>query len=128
MATIYHLSLGSNCGDRHVNIRAAIDWLDTIAHVEQCSAIYETDSINGDGTKYCNCVLICSTELDVDKLDKTLKEYEIRAGRTAACRERGEVPIDLDIVIADGKIIRPRDYARSYFTHGLHLITTTTPN
>lgn len=125
MATIYHLSLGSNCGNRKKNICAAIDWLIDITDVSRYSEIFETDSVNGDGTRYCNCVLICESDLAPDAFENVLKEYELRNGRTAECRARGEVPVDIDIVCVDGRVVRPRDYNRQYFIYGLKLIEET---
>ncbi len=30
--------------------------------------------------------------------------------------------MDVDVVISDGTILRPEEYSRPYFTHGLSLI------
>ena len=43
-------------------------------------------------------------------------EYDF--GRDSEARERGDVPLDVDIVLFDAEIVRPRDFSQSFFRIG----------
>ena len=58
------------------------------------------------------------TKLGYDELNLRLKRYETEAGRTDEARRRGEVAVDIDIVMMDDAIVRPRDAAQDYFKIG----------
>lgn len=112
------LSFGSNCGDRVANVGKAMEWACGILQGCRMSHVYETPPVGHAGSNYMNSVafgLFRGTVLDLDKL---CKDYEIKSGRDAASRMRGEVPIDVDVVIADGKVVRPKDFAREFFQIG----------
>jgi len=64
-------------------------------------------------------VVEAETSLTLHDLGIKLKETEIEAGRDDECRELGLVPLDMDIVVFDSKILRPRDFAQSFFRIGL---------
>lgn len=51
-------------------------------------------------------------------LVKFLKDWESLQGRTRVSSEEGVVPIDLDLVIFDSRILRPKDFERHYFNKG----------
>ena len=56
--------------------------------------------------------------LGVSQLNALLKQHEIAEGRTDEMRARKQVPIDIDIVIYDGEILRPNDYNQAFFQKG----------
>lgn len=112
------VSVGSNCGDRTENVRAALEWLSSHIANTRCSDIYETPEIHGKGSPYMNAVLVGSTPLDIAELNDTFKKYELSQGRDADARAAGMVPIDIDIVVWDGEVIRSGDYAASFFKLG----------
>lgn len=51
-------------------------------------------------------------------LEDKLKEKEKEMGRDSRCREKGLVPIDIDIVICDGEIWKDWDYRQKFFQIG----------
>lgn len=107
------ISLGSSCGDRSANVAAAIEWLRaTFAHLKS-SSIYRTPPISGIGEDYYNAVAVCDTDADLVEVNSLMKAYEQAHGRTSEA-----VTIDLDIVIYDGNIVRPKDFQREYFRRG----------
>jgi len=81
----------------------------------EASDIYETPEIHGRGEPYMNAVLSGRTGMELETLERLTKEYETGAGRDAAARNAGRVPIDIDIVIWDGTVVRPKDYSQSFF-------------
>ena len=58
------------------------------------------------------------TDMDIAGLHGLCKSIELEYGRDMTSRLHNRVPLDIDIVIADGEILRPRDYAQEYFQSG----------
>lgn len=113
------LGLGSNSGDRMAALSQAVVSLRDIIPDLCSSSFYETApvGVNHHGP-YMNAVACGSTPLGLIQLDTELKSLEVKAGRDEAARARREVPLDLDIVIYDEEIVRPRDFSQSFFQIG----------
>lgn len=112
------LSFGSNCGEREALISKAIKIIGESLKEVSFSDIYETPEIHGKGAPYLNAVMKGHTFKSFEIFNQELKEYEISEGRDSECRLRGLVPIDIDIVIWDSKVIRPKDFSASFFQLG----------
>lgn len=113
------LCVGSNHADRREAVERGMEFLRGLLPEEfEASPIYETPPVSGVGRRYMNCVVRGLTTLDAASLNTRLKEYEVACGRTAEAREAGRVPIDIDIVIWDGVVLRPRDFSHSFFQLG----------
>lgn len=112
------ISIGSNCGDRKSAVSQAIEWLKTILIQIKVSAIYETPCALKSGPSYMNAVIEGFYQGTGIELDGLLKEHEHKKGRTPECREKGMVPVDLDIVIMDGEVVKPWDYRQKFFRLG----------
>ena len=52
------------------------------------------------------------------EIDAAAGLYELNAGRDESARRRGDVPIDIDLMIWNGIVLRPRDMEREYFLRG----------
>lgn len=116
--TKLYLSVGSNFGSKKDNVARALDWLRNTLVNTRCSSIYETPEIHGYGPSYFNAVIEGLTDMPLSKFNYTLKDYEIKSGRTPEAKERKEVIIDLDIVMWDSEVIRPEDFKRQFFQKG----------
>lgn len=114
------LALGSNCGDRRKNIHEAIRWLEGQLSLMTVSDIYETpaEGKTAGGCNYVNAVAAGLCLMDPEDLNRRLKEYEFLSGRDEKCRACGDVPIDIDIVVVNGVVIRQRDFDSLYFRIG----------
>ncbi len=112
------ISIGSNVAQRRARVEQAIVWIKTILEETECSDIYETAPLNGSGSNYVNAVVRGETELSLFGFIALTKEYERQQGRDDEARKRGEVVVDIDVVIADGEIIRLRDYNCYFFRKG----------
>lgn len=112
------MSLGSNEHPRCGRIMEAISAMRVLLSHCKVSGIYETPEIHGCGDPYMNAVLSGRTSMDRTDLERFSKQYEVEAGRDALARKEGRVPIDVDIVIWDGTVVRPKDYAQSFFKIG----------
>mgnify|MGYP000792160466 FL=1 len=113
------LSIGSNCGNRHRQVSAGIDWLKEILTECEISEIYATGDCSGGNREYMNAVVAGKTSLGLKELEISCKEYERRHGRTPTARANGDVPVDIDTVVYDGYIVREKDYRQTYFQIGL---------
>lgn len=112
------LALGSNCGDREKQLYEAIEWLRGASVVTAVSSIYETPDLAGRDAPYLNAVV--EVEVNCAELDfnSKLKRYEIQSGRTEECRRNHLVPVDIDIVLIDDRVVRERDFKAAYFKKG----------
>lgn len=114
----YVIGLGSNDGDREYHLRNALNFLAEISDSIYTSTHYESPALGGGKAHYLNAVAEIGTSLPQDKLNELLKKMELEEGRDDAARSEGRVPIDADIVIADGNIVRPKDYSQFFFRRG----------
>lgn len=112
------LSVGSNCGDRCSQVSAGAEWLKTLLSDTRISSIYSTGDCHGGPRDYYNAVVRGMTSLDISNLDNLCKEYELSHGRTPEVRSKGDVPIDIDVVVYDNEIVRPNDFRREFFQIG----------
>lgn len=88
------------------------------------SGTYQTDALpdkNGltPYPTYLNAVARGIWHGTLDALQALLKEMERSCGRDAPARRAGRVPLDIDIVLADGLPLRHRDIGSPHFTQGL---------
>ncbi|MCM1377321.1 MAG: 2-amino-4-hydroxy-6-hydroxymethyldihydropteridine diphosphokinase [Clostridium sp.] len=120
------VSIGSNTADR---VKKLADAEECIRHreskieIKETTPFYETSPIGGGNEPYLNAVIRMETELKADAINKIFKEIEKEMGRTEETRNRGEVPIDIDLVIFGNEILRQRDYNTTYFQEGLKKLT-----
>lgn len=112
------IGIGSNSADRETQVRQAIEFI--CGRLADCkvSSTYDSPAVSGDGTTYTNAVIHGRTNMTADQLVTFLKDYESLQGRVAGEEAKGSVVIDLDLVIYDSRILRPRDFERHYFNHG----------
>jgi 2-amino-4-hydroxy-6-hydroxymethyldihydropteridine diphosphokinase len=105
MTHIIYLSLGSNLGDRLVNLRTAISsLLPSIQPIAQ-SSIYATEPWGySDQPTFLNLVIKASTALDPYEVFAFVKEIEVTMGRQETFRF-GPRLIDLDILFYDELIL-----------------------
>ena len=112
------ISIGANCGNRREAVGEAIRNLREILQEFRCSEIYETPCAGREGRPYVNAVVSGMFNAGKEQLEKILKAYETDYGRDAACRERGDVPIDIDIVMVNGEILKAWDFRQKFFQIG----------
>lgn len=104
MHTAY-LGLGSNLGDRRLNLEAAIQGLGTDIHVTSQSKAYETPAWGyEEQPSFLNMAVAAETNLPPSSLLDRLKRLERRLGRTETFRW-GPRLIDMDILFYDDLIL-----------------------
>ncbi len=114
----YVISLGANCGGAERRVAEAIEWLRSSFDLLKVSSVYQTEAVGGAKGVYFNAVALIESSLPTPELDSLMKAYEMDQGRDEATRLRGEVPIDLDIVIEADRILRPWEFAQKFFREG----------
>ena len=114
------ISIGSNMPIGETNIRKAILLIQKKARMATFSSIYDTEP-EGEHrhAKYKNCVGQITTTDSYQEWESFFKKTEIMMGRNNELRRLGEVPIDLDIIIWNEEVKRPKDLNREYLKDGL---------
>jgi 2-amino-4-hydroxy-6-hydroxymethyldihydropteridine diphosphokinase len=96
---IAYLSLGSNVGDRQVNIRTAMGQLLDLGYVQEISSLYETEPV--EFTKqpwFLNCAVAVRTELIAREFLAGILAIERSMGRRRI-QPKGPRIIDIDILL-----------------------------
>jgi 2-amino-4-hydroxy-6-hydroxymethyldihydropteridine diphosphokinase len=92
------IALGSNLGDRRLNLRRAVEELRRVMSVVRVSTIIETDPVEAPPPKFLNMVVVGHTNLSPEKLLDALQDIEKRLGRRRTTRNAPRV-IDLDLIL-----------------------------
>jgi dihydroneopterin aldolase/2-amino-4-hydroxy-6-hydroxymethyldihydropteridine diphosphokinase len=123
--TICFLGIGSNLGNRHKNIKAALKKINLLKDTQilKSSRIIESQPVGGPlgQDKFLNAVLKIRTALPAFSLLKKLKNIEKELGRIKSARF-GPRAIDLDILLYGDQVIKnkklevphPRMFARDF--------------
>lgn len=101
------IALGSNLGDRHDNIRKALDFLKAVPgiFIEQISVLRETKPQGGPlQPDYINGVIKIKSALSPQALLAVLQNIEMKMGRIRTVKNGPRV-IDLDILLYGCQII-----------------------
>lgn len=112
------ISIGSNVADGDAHVKQAIASLSEILSDSRDSGAYVTPALSGDGSTYVNAVMIGRYAGSIDLLKILCKTLEHTHGRDSQARREHRVPLDLDIVVFDNTVLRPKDYTAPYFTKG----------
>ena len=104
------ISIGSNSKDREWQVENCIKWLKSKLSGVSHSEIYNSAASNGKDPDYLNVVMKAKCRENFDEINKKLKDYESVCGRTPLSKQTGEIPMDLDIIIWNGEIVRERDF------------------
>lgn len=117
--SIYYLSIGTDHSESEhlATLRRLIT--ETWPEGEMCD-FYSTPDATGKTSKiYANTVLRIESPITATELSTVAKSLEARMGRTKGSTD---VPLDIDIVVQDGNILRPKDYGQEYFRRGYELL------
>ena len=99
------IALGTNLGNRELNIDSAIAELAKIIEITHLSTNHETDPVGGpEQPKYLNAVLIAETQLDPHELLISMLEIENKLGRKREIHW-GPRTIDLDLIVVGDEVV-----------------------
>jgi 2-amino-4-hydroxy-6-hydroxymethyldihydropteridine diphosphokinase len=102
------IALGSNLGNRHWYIRAAIEELARVIHLVRVGRIRETEPVGAPPPRYLNCVIAGYTTLTPEALLRELQRIETRLGRRRPYRNAPRT-IDLDLILHSANRRRTRE-------------------
>src|SRR2546430_14261505 len=107
--TVY-LSLGSNVGDREVNLRAAIAALgDAGVGVTRVSSFFETEPVDFlEQAWFLNCAVEGDTDVPAMELMRALRGIELRMGSKKLVA-KGPRLIDMDILLYGSEMIGTKE-------------------
>lgn len=99
------IALGSNLGNRELNIDSAVAELAKVIEITHLSTNHETDPVGGpEQPKYLNAIAIAETELDPRELLIVMLEIENKLGRKREIHW-GPRTMDLDLIIYGDEVI-----------------------
>lgn len=101
----------------------AAEWLCREFQSVVTSEIYSTPPFSGLGAFYSNMVVAVSSPLSPDEMIAKAKAFETLCGRSPRSKQLGQVPMDVDVVICNGEVLRPTEMSRTYFTKGFQQIS-----
>ncbi len=110
---VAYIGMGSNQGNRLTFLRQAHRVIAAYSgiHIEACSDIYESESVEGGGpTNFLNAVIRIRTTLSAPDLLIALQRIESAFGRPDPPRN-GPRTIDLDVLLYDEETIDTVDLA-----------------
>ncbi|MDA1279497.1 MAG: 2-amino-4-hydroxy-6-hydroxymethyldihydropteridine diphosphokinase [Chloroflexi bacterium] len=101
-----YIGLGSNLGDRAVNLRGAIERLSRVGVLEAVSSVYETKpwGVAGYQPRYLNQVVAVKTNLDPLDVVTELLGIEHSLGRTRTEKNTSRT-LDLDLLLWGDSIV-----------------------
>ena len=100
-----YLGLGSNLGDRRLNLSKALQMLEPAVHVEAVSALYESPpQPPAPPPSYYNAACRVTTELSARELMRYTQGIQTALGRTDTTHWAPR-PIDIDILLYDDERI-----------------------
>ena len=103
----YFLCLGSNLGEREVNLTNCLIKLKKIdAEVITASSLYETEPVgNCNQSRFLNQVVEIEAAIDPFILLNKIKKIEHQLGRVKSELDKSPRIIDIDILLAENKVI-----------------------
>lgn len=94
------IGLGSNLGDRRLNLETGVRLLWRAVEIERLSAVYETDPVGCEAQgAFLNACVAGTTSLTPREVLEELKHAERLAGRSAGGPRFGPRVLDLDLLL-----------------------------
>ncbi len=102
-----YLVLGSNINPE-VNLLRALELLRNFATIEAISSVWETPAVGSPGPNFLNLAAQVACQIKPENFkEKVIRPIENQLGRRRTTDKNAPRTIDIDIVIADGRILDP---------------------
>lgn len=98
-----YVSIGSNINPAQ-NIRSAVRALRAFFGPLEISNVYESEPVGFDGAYFYNLVAVFDTDLQVNDINKRLRQIEDRHGRVRGDDKFDSRTLDLDVLLYGGVI------------------------
>ena len=116
------IALGSNTGNRQGNLSEALVKCKDFIQTNRLSPVIETKPIGHTNNPYLNQLFSGTTSLTLEKLLDNTKRIENEMGRDRS--NRGNVAIDIDIMLYDQQKLHFTDWERDYIKQLLTQLKT----
>lgn len=114
----YVLMLGSNDINASHIITLAQQALSTIPfYIDKVSKALKSPDYTGLSADYTNVVVSGTSPLSIERLHDKLKSIELELGRCNDKSIKSCILIDIDIVIANGEVVKTTEYSSPPFRH-----------
>jgi 2-amino-4-hydroxy-6-hydroxymethyldihydropteridine diphosphokinase len=101
------LLLGSNIQPEH-NLPLAVNQLQKQMTILRISRVWETPSVGSAGPNFLNAAMLAQTSLEQEPLKfQILTPLESKMGRVRSTDKNAPRPIDLDIILFNGRLLDP---------------------
>lgn len=107
--------IGSNHADSRSLIAAAVELLSPSLTAVRMSSVVKSGDAAGGTAMYDNLVCVGYTSLSYSGLVEKAKDIERALGRTPQSKRIGVIEMDIDVVMWNGRVMRPGDAAKPYF-------------
>lgn len=108
------LCLGSN-QDCEANMSRAVDLLRGYFHSIRFTGSIYTEPVGlSDSTLFLNQAAVAYTPASAASVNQTLKDIEKQLGRMPESKEKGQVPIDIDLLLWNEQVLKPVDLEKEY--------------
>lgn len=116
------IAIGSNTGNRQGNLSEALVKCKDFIQTNRLSPVIETKPIGHTNNPYLNQLFSGTTSLTLEKLLDNTKSIENEMGRDRS--NRGNVAIDIDIILYDQQKLHFTDWERDYIKQLLTQLKT----
>lgn len=108
------LCLGSNT-DCEANLKSAASLLRAyFGSIRFSEAIYTEPIGLSDSGLFLNQVAVAGTNASLEEVRRAVKSMEKRLGRMSDSKQKGKIPIDIDLLLWNGTILKPADWEKEY--------------
>ena len=120
------LCIGSNMA-RHIHMEDARKSLTEHFPDIRFGKEMETEAIGGNFlSPFSNQVATFATSLSAEEVRCILKGIERNNGRTTEDKAQGIVKLDIDLLMYDDQVLKPKDMEREFVKQGMEALSETT--
>ncbi len=117
------ISLAANDEKKETTIAHALRLIESYCVILNQTPVYRSEAAGeSQQSSYANALLQVETDQEYEELRRRFKSLEHDAGRTPASKERGIIPLDIDIISWNETLLKNKDMEYDYMKKGLHLL------
>lgn len=117
------ISLAANDEKKETTIAHALRLIESYCVILNQTPVYQSEAAGeSQQPSYANALLQVETDQEYEELRRRFKSLEHDAGRTPASKERGIIPLDIDIISWNETLLKNKDMEYDYMKKGLHLL------
>ena len=117
------ISLAANDEKKETTIAHALRLIESYCVILNQTPVFRSEAAGeSQQPSYANALLQVETDQEYEELRRRFKSLEHDAGRTPASKERGIIPLDIDIISWNETLLKNKDMEYDYMKKGLHLL------